>query len=388
MVMERGIVRLGGFVVRVVAVRTNLSPRYNPGSSLIYSAQHFLYSTDSGIRNKGHSYSRDWHKAQQRCLSMYSNADAGLDESEKECAPGPLVSATWLKNNLSNVKVLDATWYLPNQGKNGLDLFCTRDRIQGAQFFDLDGIADKTRDLPHMLPSEKQFAAAADALGISVNDSIVIYDRQGIFSAPRAWWTWKMLGHRGCVSVLDGGLDAWVDSCGEIECEELDKNDVLKPTKACEEATDETLTQYPAKLQSGYVRSLEQVLSRVVEEGKEIVVDARPASRFEGVAEEPRPGLRKGRIPNSKNIVWNHVLTEGAKKMKSAEEIHGVFKRVGLDPANTNFDTVVASCGSGTTACILVLASELLLSKQGAMSVYDGSWSEWGSEMQPVPVEN
>lgn len=141
-----------------------------------------------------------------------------------------LVSVSWLKENLSRVRVLDASWYMPNQNKDALGEFCT-DRIPGSLFFDLDGVADHSTDLPHMLPSEQQFEAAADALGISNNDTVVLYDRNGIFSSPRAWWTWHALGHDK-VAVLDGGMPAWKAAGGKIDSKPMERDDALVASKA------------------------------------------------------------------------------------------------------------------------------------------------------------
>jgi len=285
---------------------------------------------------------------------------------------------------MAKVKVLDATWYLPNMNRDAASEFRSEGRIQNAKFFDLDGISDTTVDLPHMLPTELGFSAAADALGISKEDHIVVYDRQGIFSSPRAWWTWKVFGHEK-VSVLDGGLPAWIASGGALETSLVAREELERPAAECLRPS-KTSYRYKAHLQGQHVRSLKQIMDSVVARKQEYVVDARPAPRFDGKAEEPRAGLAKGHIPGSKNIPWDAVLTaEGT--MKSPSEIEEIFRSVGIPfDAATDFSKIIASCGSGTTACILVLASEQVPGKMGTMSVYDGSWSEYGAA-EGVPVQ-
>ena len=334
-----------------------------------------------------HSRSKTNLESSRNWKSYSMKTSASLRKYQQEPS---LVSAEWLKERLSEVKVLDATWYLPHMQKDPIDEFIRLGRIPGAQFFDLDGVCQPDTDLPHMLPTEAGFAAAADALGISPTDTIVLYDRQGIFSAPRAWWTWKVLGHQGQVAVLDGGFDSWLACCGDdmVELTEVDREDIERTRKACRQAHDDPtlVSTYKTSLRKELVRSLADVVANQDKKDAEAVVDARPAARFLGEAEEPRKGLAKGHIPGSKNIPWNAVLTEGAKKFKSKEDIRSVFTSVGLDPSLTNFSEVIASCGSGTTACILVLASEQIDDKKGIMSVYDGSWSEYGAA-PGVPVD-
>ena len=152
------------------------------------------------------------------------------------------------------------------------------ERLPGARFFDLDGVADKSTDLPHMLPSEAQFAAAADALGVSKEDAVVVYDRQGLFSAPRAWWTWRVLGHER-VAVLDGGLPAWRAAGGAVDTSPVGEEE-LRAGAAAAQAPPQHPPRYRASLRQGEVRGWQEVLANVAS-GEELVIDARPAARWQ-----------------------------------------------------------------------------------------------------------
>lgn len=138
-----------------------------------------------------------------------------------------VVSPGWLHSRLGNkdLKVLDGTWYLPNSGKDDPKQQFKASRIPSSRFFDMDNIADKSSGLPHMLPSEQAFAAAADSLGIANDSQVVVYDRSGLFSAARVWWTFKVFGHQK-VAVLDGGLPLWVSEGYKLE-ESPDRKSVV-----------------------------------------------------------------------------------------------------------------------------------------------------------------
>jgi thiosulfate/3-mercaptopyruvate sulfurtransferase len=292
-----------------------------------------------------------------------------------------LVDAAWLHPRLGTVKLLDATWYMPGRaGKSPAEEYA-ESRIPGAQFFDLDGVCDRTSNLPHMLPSAHAFAAAADALGISNDDIVVVYDRMGIFSAPRAWWTWHVMGHRD-IAVLDGGLPAWLEAKGELERTPIPEAEVHKATAAAQgqgsPSSGSPPCQYKASLRRDQVREMDEMLDATARRHEQIV-DARPAARWRGEAPEPRAGLRRGHVPGSINVPFAELLTEEGRILPK-EALERVFERAGVDLERPT----VATCGSGTTACIIALAAKTLR-PESDMAVYDGSWCEWGaSETAPV----
>lgn len=266
-----------------------------------------------------------------------------------------LVSSEWLKDNRSSpqLKLVDASWFMPGTDRNAKSEWFAK-RIPGAVYFDFDGeIYDKSSSLPHMLPSEEQFEKAVGALGISNDDHIVVYDTAGIFSAPRVWWMFKVMGHEH-VALLDGGLPAWEAIGGEI----------VKDVPASPEPE-----VYRASLEQEGVIDAKALLSGI-EAGTLNVIDVRPADRFSGSVAEPRPGVRSGHMPGAKNLPFPSLTENG--KFKSKEDLAELLLPVLSDDLPN-----VSSCGSGVTACTFALAAEWALGRK--VTVYDGSWSEWGS---------
>ena len=266
----------------------------------------------------------------------------------------PLITAQALQARLGapDLRVVDASWFLPAEGRSGRSEY-EAERLPGAVYFDIDAISDPETDLPHMLPTPEAFASAAGALGLSREAEIVVYDSFGVRSAARAWWTLRVMGYRR-VQVLDGGLRAWRAAGLPLETGP-------HPVPPAVEVSPEA--------QSERVRSQSEVAS-ALETGSAQVVDARSAPRFRGEAPEPRPGLRSGHMPGALNLPFDRLLTaEG--RMKSPKEIAAAFEAAGIDPARP----VIATCGSGVTASVLALALEILGCQA---AVYDGSWAEWG----------
>jgi len=264
----------------------------------------------------------------------------------------PLVTTAWLAERLGDpdVRVVDATLPLVGQPGHGRDSYVAG-HIPGAVFFDINAIADPDTDLPHMLPSAPAFAEAAGALGLDRRASIVVYDAHGIYSAPRVWWTLRVMGYPN-VFVLDGGLKAWRAEGRPLETAEP----APRPVEV-EPVFDWRLVADLA------------AVARHLESGEAQVVDARSAARFKGEAPEPRATLRSGHMPGALNLPFNLVINDDGT-LKSADELRAAFAHVDLGRP------IVTTCGSGVTASVLALA----LARLGRfdVAVYDGSWTEWG----------
>ncbi|XP_028549722.1 thiosulfate/3-mercaptopyruvate sulfurtransferase 1, mitochondrial-like isoform X1 [Dendrobium catenatum] len=222
-----------------------------------------------------------------------------------------IVSPDWLQSNLRNpdVKVLDASWYMPDEKRNPFQEYQVA-HIPGALFFDVDRISDRKSDLPHMLPSEEAFAAAVSALDIHNKDGVVVYDGKGLFSAARVWWMFRVFGHDK-VWVLDGGLPLWRAS--EFDVESSASGDEVLKANAAIEAVEKVYghqfvgpTTFVAKLQRHLIWTLEQVRGNINSQTHQHV-DARSKVRFDGAAPEPRKGIRSGHVPGSKCIPFGQV---------------------------------------------------------------------------------
>lgn len=266
----------------------------------------------------------------------------------------PLVSTAWLAEHLDapDVRIIDASWYFPHEEKDPRAEYALA-HIPGAVFFDIDEIADETSDLPHMLPSPVKFASRMRKLGLGDGSRMVVYDQHGLRSAARVWWTFRAMGHEDVV-VLDGGLPKWIAEGRPIE-------DMIPPPRE---------RHFTVRYTNDLVRDLNQV-KRALESGREQVVDARPPGRFTGEQPEPRAGLRGGHMPGARTLPAGSLLAPDGT-MKSADQLAADFAKAGVDIHKP----VVATCGSGLTACIIALAMARLGHDRTA--VYDGSWTEWG----------
>jgi thiosulfate/3-mercaptopyruvate sulfurtransferase len=274
-----------------------------------------------------------------------------------------LVSTEWLAANLGmkNLTVCDASFYLPTENIDPHEIF-RQQHIPGAVFFDIEALADPETDLPHMIPGVGRFASFVGGLGMTPQTHVVVYDQKGLFSAARAWWLLRLYGH--CkVSVLDGGLPKW-----QAEGRAIETGEVMPVA----------VRPYPARLYAQKLRGLGDVWENIAS-GKELLIDARSAGRFDGSAPEPRPGLPSGHVPGAQNLPASSLLAADQTLLPAAQ-IKAKFAAIGDDGSRP----IVTSCGTGVTAAILTLARVVAGLAEG--SLYDGSWTEWASHADTPKV--
>lgn len=258
-----------------------------------------------------------------------------------------------------SVKIVDGSWYLPAMNRDAKAEYEAA-RIPGAQYFDINAIADTSIDLPHMMPSPEVFSDAVGKMGISETDEIVVYDGVGVFSSARVWWTFRTMGAKN-VKILAGGSDAWKAAGLEME------------TGAPKSVTPAV---FNPNFRSDKVRDFSYMHANV-RRGDTLVLDARPMGRFTGEAPEPREGLRSGHIPGSKPLPAMDLVSNGMLISKNA--LVEKLAVLGVD----NSQHITTTCGSGVTAAILSLALETVGYENH--SLYDGSWADWGAR-EDAPV--
>lgn len=272
------------------------------------------------------------------------------------------VAADWLIEHRDDpeVQIIDARMAPPGQEHRDLRAEYRAGHLPGAVFFDIEALSDHASPLPHMMPRAEAFSVAMRELGVSRDKHLVVYDEGNLFSAPRAWWMLKTFGVDK-VSILAGGLAGWQRD--ELP---LQQGEVTLPEG-----------EFDAELDATVIKRLTDMLL-VSHEKTAQIVDARPAPRFNALADEPRPGLKRGHIPGAHNVPWGDLVFEG--ELKTVDELQSIFERQGVDLNQP----IIASCGSGVTACVVILALATLGVTN--VSLYDGAWSEWGAR-DDLPVE-
>lgn len=269
--------------------------------------------------------------------------------------PKTVVSTDWLASHLKDpdLRILDGTMFMASEGRDAKAEYDAA-HIPGARFFDIDDISDSRSELPHMAPPVEKFMSKLRAMGVGDGHQVVVYDAKGLFSAARVWWLFRLMGQDN-IAVLDGGFPKWQAEGREIE----DLPPIVR---------DRHMT---VRRQNQMVKDVTQVAA-AAKLGDYEILDARSAGRFRGEAPEPRPGLRGGHIPGSKNVPYTDLLNDDLT-MKDPEAQRAVFAAAGVDMAKP----VITTCGTGVTAAIISLALERIGKTDHAL--YDGSWTEWGA---------
>ena len=272
----------------------------------------------------------------------------------------PLVSPEWLSTRLQNPNtiVLDAT--LPPVGVT--PLIDTRARyldkhIPGTIFFDIEELSDHSTPLPHMLPTPEDFSRSMSSLGVGDDMTIVVYEQEGVFSAPRAWWMLRTFGAQH-VYLLDGALRAWIESSLPTESGHV----------------HHAAATFHATLNHNAVKNLSQLKDKITNHQQ--ILDARSAARFNGTAPEPRPGLSSGHMPGATSIPFTELVEDG--RLKSAEKLREFFLAKQVDLRQP----ITTTCGSGVTAAVIALGLEVVGAQN--VSLYDGSWAEYAQQPESV----
>lgn len=268
----------------------------------------------------------------------------------------PLITTEALATQLGapDLRLVDATWFLPGLGRDAKAEFAAR-HLPGAVFFDIDEIADSDTSLPHMLPSPAKFASRMRKLGLGDGARIVVYDGNRFCAAARVWWMFRVFGHRD-VLVLDGGIEKWLAEGRPVE----------------DAQTLPSERHFTARVNNLLVRELDQMRANLTQR-REQVVDARSPGRFHGEEPEPRPGLRGGHIPGSLNLPYGELIA-GDHTLLPPAQLEQRFRAAGVDLARP----ITTTCGSGVSAAVLALALARL--GRDDVAVYDGSWAEWGAQ--------
>lgn len=270
----------------------------------------------------------------------------------------------------NNCLPMDATFFLPTSGRDAKAEYL-ENRIAGAAFFDINQVADEVSNLPHTMPTADIFEYHMRTLGLNTDQKVLLYDQSGMLSSARAWWMLRHFGHKN-VAILDGGLKAWIAAGGPVDT-----------GLAVSNKTGNFIANPPNKAAIKSLEDMKTLVATPLSIRPEQIVDARSAERFSGKAPEPRPGMASGHMPGAISCPISLLLDNKSGKLKSITDIRSVFLETGIDMNSP----IVTSCGSGVTACGLAFGMALL--GKTDVSIYDGSWSEWGSpnvDRQNCPV--
>jgi thiosulfate/3-mercaptopyruvate sulfurtransferase len=272
----------------------------------------------------------------------------------------PLVSPEWLTARLQNPNtvILDAT--LPPVGVTppiDTQARYLDKHIPGALFFDIEELSGHSTPLPHMLPKPEDFSRSMSSLGVSNDSTIIVYEQESVFSAPRAWWTLRTLGAQH-VHILNGGLRAWTEAG--------------LPTQSG--PVHRAAATFHATLNHEAVKNLSQLRDKLANHQQ--ILDARSAARFNGTAPEPRPGLSSGHMPGAISVPFTELVEDG--RLKPAEKLRELFlaKQVDLQ------QPITTTCGSGVTAAVIALGLEVAGAQN--VSLYDGSWAEYAQQPDSI----
>tara|TARA_Y100000590_G_scaffold380253_1_gene448439 strand:- start:2887 stop:3717 length:831 start_codon:yes stop_codon:yes gene_type:complete len=271
------------------------------------------------------------------------------------------VSTKWLNENLNNkdLIIIDFSWYLPSEKRDCYKEFLNG-HIPGSIYLDMDNISDTNSKLPHMLPDSEKFENFMKLIGLNNNSLVVVYDSKGIYSSPRLWWMMKYFGLEK-VYILNGGLKKWIK----------ERRIITKKIKK------RKYGNFKSSINVEYLSKIKNIYNNLNNKNIKIL-DARNKNRFNGLEIEPRKNLRKGHIPNSINLTWSEVLNKNGTLKKDLELLN-IFNKLKINKKNK----IICTCGSGVTACILNIS--LVKIDYLKISVYDGSWSEWGS-LKKMPI--
>ncbi len=263
------------------------------------------------------------------------------------------------KINDTTVKILDATFYLPDSGLNAEEEY-QKEHIPNSVFFDINRIADPKNPLPHMIPPKDLFSDMMQNLGLNNEDELIIYDNSPLLSSARAWFLLRYFGHKN-ISILSGGLKNWKKNGGETTVKKtiISKGNFISKT-----------------INKNLVVNLKEMISFSKNNSK-LILDARSYKRFTGEAKEPRPGLKSGHIPNSKSLPSSELITNDGF-LKSIEELEKIFTNNDYNGSKR----IIATCGSGVSACVISIALHCLGKED--IPIYDGSWTEWVSSGQKI----